>query len=127
MLSGLDWQTELEQKYPNSSIFHLFQVMIHSLDTDTCSNYGAGLLCFTQFCDSIKVSEADCMPTLESLISQFTAAFVGTSSEKMLNNWLAGLQFWHIINGAPWHASHLLHHTRRGFTKIIPPLARRAK
>jgi len=125
--SGLDWQTELEQKYPNSSIFRLFQVMIRSLDTDTRSNYGAGLLRFTQFCDSIKVLEADRMPASESLISQFAAAFAGTSSEKTLNNWLAGLQFWHIINGAPWRASHLLHHTRRGFAKMVPPSARRAK
>ncbi|KAG1858728.1 hypothetical protein DFJ58DRAFT_715772 [Suillus subalutaceus] len=101
--------------------------MICSLDTDTRSNYGAGLLHFTQFCDSIKIPEVERMPASEALISQFMAAFVGTSLEKTLNNWLAGLQFWHIINGAPWHASQLLHHTRRGFAKMVPPSTRRAK
>ncbi|KAG2158663.1 uncharacterized protein EDB93DRAFT_1076560, partial [Suillus bovinus] len=90
---------------------HRSQVMICSLDADMHSNYGAGLLCFTQFCDSIDISEAKHMPASEALISQFTAAYTGTFSDKTLNNWLAGLQFWHIINGATWHASHLLHHT----------------
>jgi hypothetical protein len=127
--SGMDWQASLEQKYPNSSLFRLFQVrlcvfsltillislsqvMIRSLDTDTRSNYGTGLLRFTQFCDSINIPEAERMPASEALISQFAAAFAGSSSEKTLNNWLAGLHFWHVVNGAPWLASHLLHHTR---------------
>ncbi|OJA08823.1 hypothetical protein AZE42_13079, partial [Rhizopogon vesiculosus] len=66
---GQEWQTELEKKYPDSSLFKLFHVMIHSLDLDTRSNYGAGLLCFTQFCDSLGIAEQDRMPAAESLIS----------------------------------------------------------
>lgn len=101
--------------------------MVRSLDTNTRSNYGAGLLRYTQFCDSINIPEAERMPAAEALLSQFAAAFAGTTSEKTLNNWLAGLQFWHVINGARWHGSQLLHHTRRGFSKMVPPSSRRAK
>lgn len=101
--------------------------MIRSLDQDTRSNYGAGLLRFTQFCDSINVPENQRMPASEALISQFVAAFVGITATKTLNNWMAGLQFWHIVNGAPWLASALVHHTRRGFSKMVPPSSRRAK
>lgn len=101
--------------------------MIRSLDQDTRSNYGAGLLRFTQFCDSINVPEHDRMPASEVLVAQFAAAHAGSASAKTLNNWLCSLQFWHIINGAPWPSASLLHHTRRGFSKMVPPSSHRAK
>ncbi|KAG1735978.1 hypothetical protein EDB19DRAFT_1580755, partial [Suillus lakei] len=125
--AGQDWQSTLEDKYPNSSLFRLFQVMVRSLDTNTRSNYGVGLLRYTQFCDSINIPESERMPAAEVLLSQFAAAFAGSTSEKTLNNWLAGLQFWHVINGAQWHGAQFLHHTRRGFSKMVPPSSRRAK
>ncbi|KAG1731061.1 uncharacterized protein EDB91DRAFT_1206726, partial [Suillus paluster] len=53
--AGQEWQAELEKNFPNASLFHLFQVMIRSLDQDTHSNYSAGLLRFMQFCNSINV------------------------------------------------------------------------
>jgi len=102
------------------------QVMIHSLDQDTCSNYSTGLLRFTQFCDSINVPESQHMPASEALLAQFITAFAGITASKTLDNWMAGLQFWHIVNGATWHASAMAHHTRRGFSKMVPPSARRA-
>ncbi|KAG2037473.1 hypothetical protein BDR03DRAFT_863783 [Suillus americanus] len=72
--------------------------MICSLDQDTHSNYGAGLLQFMQFCDSINISEQDRMPASGILMAQFTAAHAGLASAKTLNNWLCGLQFWNVIN-----------------------------
>ncbi|KAG1804573.1 hypothetical protein EV424DRAFT_1474442 [Suillus variegatus] len=93
--SGTDWQAALEQKYPDSSLFRLFQT--------------------------------ERMPAAEALLSQFMAAFTGTTSAKTLNNWLAGLQFWHIINGAQWQGAQLLHHTHHGFSKMVPSSSRRTK
>ncbi|KAG0694084.1 hypothetical protein DFH29DRAFT_985347 [Suillus ampliporus] len=63
----------------------------------------------------------------EALLAQFVAAFAGITASKTLNNWMAGLQFWHIVNGAPWHASAMVHHTRCGFSKMVPPSSRCAK
>ncbi|KAG0692901.1 hypothetical protein DFH29DRAFT_447661 [Suillus ampliporus] len=80
-----------------------------------------------QFCDSINVPEDQHMPASEALLAQFVAAFAGITASKTLNNWMAGLQFWHIVNGTPWHASAMVHHTRRGFSKMVPPSSRRAK
>jgi hypothetical protein len=40
---------------------------------------------------------------------------------------MAGLQFWHIINGALWHAAAMVHHTRCGFSKMVPPSTHWAK
>ncbi|KAG1719864.1 DNA breaking-rejoining enzyme, partial [Suillus paluster] len=102
-------------------------VMVRSLDADTRSNYGAGLLRFTQFCDSINIPEAERMPAADTLVAQFAAAFAGTTSDKTLNNWLAGLQFWHVINGASWQSAPLLHHARRGFAKMVPTSSCRTK
>jgi hypothetical protein len=37
----------------------LMEVMLSSLEPKTRSNYGAGLLCFTQFCDQLTIPEQD--------------------------------------------------------------------
>jgi hypothetical protein len=73
----------------------------HSLDKNTHSNYGTGLLCFTQFCDTSGVPEVDWMPAAELLL----ASSAGLTSDKTLSNWLAGLHYWH-----PWHGADMLHH-----------------
>lgn len=39
----------------------------------------------------------------------------------------AGLQYWHVVNGAPWHGSDMLHHVHHGFSKLVPPSSKRAK
>ncbi|KIK82182.1 hypothetical protein PAXRUDRAFT_154370 [Paxillus rubicundulus Ve08.2h10] len=106
--AGLKQQKELESKLPDSLVFKLFQVMIWSLDQDTRSNYSASLLWFTQYCDSCNVPEGDCMPTSKSLISAFAALHTATASDKTLNNWLAGLHFWHIVNNTNWHGANMV-------------------
>lgn len=95
--------------------------MLQSLDVNTRSNYGAGLLRFTQFCDQLSIPEVDCMPASSELLALFAAHHAGQLSDKTLNNWLAGLHFWHIVNGALWNGDDMLHHVRRGFTKLVPP------
>lgn len=101
--------------------------MLQSLDHSTRSNYGAGLLRFTQFCDLLALPEESRMPASPELISLFSAHHAGHASEKTLNNWLAGLHFWHIVNGAPWYGDDMLRHVRRGFTKLVPPSSKRNK
>lgn len=121
------FQTSLEASLPDTAILNLFKVMLHSLDENTRSNYGAGLLRFTQHCDANNIPEADWMPASEPLLSSFAASAAGLMSEKTLSNWLAGLHYWHVVNGAPWHGADMLHHVRRGFAKLVPPSSKRAK
>jgi hypothetical protein len=121
------FQSALDSQLPSSAILKLFKVMLFSLDENTRSNYGAGLLRFTQYCDSHSIPEHSRMPASEILLSSFAASAAGSVSESALNNWLAGLQYWHVVNGAAWHGSDMLHHVRRGFSKLVPPSSKRAK
>ncbi|KAF9221247.1 hypothetical protein BS17DRAFT_797242 [Gyrodon lividus] len=101
--------------------------MLRSLDEDTYGNYNAGLLHFTQFCDSQNISEADHMPALASLLSAFASAHAGTISDKTVSKWPASLHFWHVINHAEWNANNMLHHVHHGITKMVPPSSKCAK
>ncbi|KIK81678.1 hypothetical protein PAXRUDRAFT_746987 [Paxillus rubicundulus Ve08.2h10] len=62
------------------------------------------------------------MPASENLIAAFAASHAATASDKTPNNWLAGLHFWHTVNGATWHGA-----DRRGFAKMVPSSSQRAK
>lgn len=117
----------MECRFPHSAVFRLFQVVLQSLDHNTRSNYGAGLLRFTQFCDDHNIPESDCIPASAPLLSLFASHQAGRASDKTLNNWLAGLHFWHIVNGAPWNGDDMLRHVRRGFAKLVPLTSKRAK
>lgn len=126
---GIDFQHELESLLPESVILKMFFVALHSLDVDTQSNYGAGLLRFTQFCDRISISEDKRMPASSDLLSAFVADASGTVSDSTVNNWLSGLHYWHIVNGADWHgsSSELLRHMHRGLSRLVPPTSKCAR
>ncbi|KIK95450.1 hypothetical protein PAXRUDRAFT_140624 [Paxillus rubicundulus Ve08.2h10] len=125
--TGIQFQRDLESQFSHSSVFKLFQVMLCSLDKDICGNYGAGLLCFTQFCDSQKISEVNRMPASTSLLSAFASAHAGTVSDKTVSNWLAGLHFWHVVNHTSWNTDGMLHHICRGVAKMVSPSSKCSK
>jgi hypothetical protein len=50
------------------------------------------------------------MPASKILLSSFAASAAGQLSDKTLSSWLAGLHYWHVINGAQWHGKDMLHH-----------------
>jgi len=96
--------------------------MIQPLGKDTRSNSGAGLLRFTQFCDNINIPESERMPASADLPSAFLSNAAGTISNSTANSWMAGLHYWHTVNGAIWNGadSDLLRHLRRGLVKLVP-------
>ncbi|KAG1732516.1 hypothetical protein EDB19DRAFT_1640184, partial [Suillus lakei] len=126
---GLQFQNDLLQRFPNSIVLKIFLVMIQSLDEDTRSNYGAGLLRFTQFCDLHNVPEPSRMPASSELLAAFLANAASTVSSSAANSWMAGLHYWHSVNGADWHGgeSDVLRHIRRGLSKLTPPSSKRTK
>ncbi|KAG1746870.1 hypothetical protein EDB19DRAFT_1582231, partial [Suillus lakei] len=87
---------------------------------DTCSNYGAGLLHFTQFCDLHNIPKPSHMPASPELLAAFLANAAGTVSSSAANSWMAGLHYWHSINGADWHGG-------EGLSKLTPPSSKRTK
>ncbi|KAG2132464.1 DNA breaking-rejoining enzyme [Suillus bovinus] len=120
---GITFQNQLEQLYPESYVVKLFFVMAESLDESTRNDYGAGLLHFNQFCDRLSIPEQDRMPASEVLLSIFIADAAGSISSSTADNWLAGLRFWHVINGAQWYGerSECLRHVQRGLRHLAPP------
>ena len=105
----------------------LMEVMLSSLEPKTRSNYGAGLLRFTQFCDQLAIPELDRCPASETLVSAFIASYAGKQSVDCVNGWLAGLRFWHTFQGAPWLGGPILSSVKKGVAKLIPDQSHRDK
>lgn len=99
----------------------LFLVISEGLELRTKSNYGAGLLHFTQFCDTLGVPERARMPASEVLVAAFVAAHAGQVRHDTIANWLLGLAVWHAINGARWPGGSILTYVKKGAKKIEPP------
>ncbi|KAF8076565.1 DNA breaking-rejoining enzyme, partial [Lyophyllum atratum] len=120
----------LVQALPSCDARALLEVMLFSLDEETRSNYGAGLLRFTQYCDSRSIPESQRMPASDILLCGFsTAMAAGKVARTTLDNWLAGIRFWHLVNGAVWNGegSEMLKAVKRGVSKLVPVDAKRAK
>jgi hypothetical protein len=130
------WSTPFAEEYkktmaqlPPSDATRLFEAMLASLDESTRCCYAAGLLRFTQWCDhpSRRIPEEDRMPASERLISLFISAHVGYVQPTTINNWTAGLRFWHIINGAQWVMGDMLKQVKKGASKLAPADGKRPK
>ena len=70
-------QNAIISHIPATISANLMDVMLVSLEEKTRSNYGTGLLRFTQFCDTHDIDEADRCPASEVLISAFIASYAG--------------------------------------------------
>jgi hypothetical protein len=112
---------------PAHAASNLINVMLLSLEPKTRSNYGAGLLRFTQFCDANSISEHHRCPASEILISAFIASFAGLRSTDCINGWLAGIKWWHTFQGADWHGANMLASVKKGIAKAVPESSRRSK
>ncbi|KIP02155.1 hypothetical protein PHLGIDRAFT_79547 [Phlebiopsis gigantea 11061_1 CR5-6] len=71
-------------------------------------NYSAKLLHFTQFCNLHGILESQCMPASDALLVAFVAEWSGKVAKTTVESWIAGLSFWHTLNKAAWHSSHML-------------------
>ena len=86
------------------------------------SNYQAGVLRFTQFCDIFNIPEDLQMPAPEWLLLIFiTTQGAGSVGSGVMKSWLLGIKFWHIINDAPWHGAHLLKRATQDTRSATPP------
>ncbi|KAG1873415.1 DNA breaking-rejoining enzyme [Suillus tomentosus] len=126
---------------PHSDLFHstllsdlpldtasnLFDVILISVEPKTRENYGVGLLRFHQFCDSISIPEDKRLPASEHLIAAFISSWAGRVAETTADNWLAGLHFWHQINGAHWNGHALLRRAKQGLAKVVPDTSKRPR
>jgi len=69
----------------------------------TWEGWGAGLLCFNQYCDSIGLLEEGRMPTSELLPALFIAnCATGSMSSSIVDKWIVGIHWGHQIADVPW-------------------------
>ena len=100
---GLTKLHELSHFLPPHIVACEHIIMVRAIKPKMLSNYGTGLLRFTQFCDNFNIPESIRMPTPEWLLSHFiTTHGTGSVGGGSLRTWLLGLELWHIINSAPW-------------------------
>ncbi|KAG2354913.1 hypothetical protein BDR07DRAFT_1304755 [Suillus spraguei] len=112
----------LLKQLPFEDVVKLLDVMLMSVEIKMCENYGSGLLRFHQYCDSRNVSEKLCMPVPDHLLASFIASWAGRVIGTTVQNWLAGIHFWHNLHGAPWHGNSLMRSATTGLTKLIVSL-----
>lgn len=118
---GLQFRAMLSKTTSPESARRVVDTMLASLEESSRKNYGAGLLRFTQFCDIMSVPEDARMPAPDHLLASFIANWSGVvSSRSTVDTWIAGISFWHAINGAPWQGGKLLKVTCAGALKLQP-------
>lgn len=120
-------QAHLLRYFPVSSLDAVHCVAEAHLDPSTRASYSSGLMCFNQHCDAYNVPEEAQIPASKFLLSSFISAHAGKVSKSAVNNWLAGLEFWHTLNGAPWHGRRLLRLVKGGVFEVAPSGSKRAK
>ena len=84
------WKTPHAQTYADSIEIYLpksvrtllFNISLSSLEEKTRSNYGAGLLRFTQFCDAFSIPEELRMPAPEWLLAAFAAVAIAATAKR---------------------------------------------
>src|SRR5882724_9219660 len=125
---GLDKLHSLSSLLPPHIIARKCVILVRAAKPQTLSNYGAGLVRFTQFCDTFNIPKPMRMPAPEWLLSHFItthgASSVGSGS---LRTWLLGLELWHIFNGSPWHGATYLRRAIQGSKSNAPAGASLAK
>jgi hypothetical protein len=124
---GQLYTDSIEQYLPKSVCTLLFNVSLSSLEEKTRSNYGAGLLRFTQFCDAFNIPEELRMPAPEWLLAAFTAVAAGSISRSCIDGWLSGISFWHSVNGAKWNGDNQLRIAKAAVSKLVPESSKKEK
>jgi len=100
-------------------------VLGEAVTPKTCEGWGAGLLWFNQYCDSISLPEEGQMPTSELLLALFVAnCAAGNIASSTIDKWLAGIQGGHQIADAPWFNSQLLSQAKKGAMRLAPAASR---
>ena len=107
--------------FPGHVIAHHHLFISQSVNKEMLSNYSAGLIHFTRFCNNFSIMEASRMLVSEALLATFITHWGADSVRPgTLKSWLLSIELWHNINGAPWNGAALLCHAISGAAKNKP-------
>ena len=94
----------------------------------TRETYGAGLRVYHIFCNCKGISEEKRAPTIPLLIVAFISTIAGAYSGKSANNYVFGIQAWHVLHGIDWKIDGLeLKALLKAADKAAPALSQRPK
>ncbi|KAF8579708.1 hypothetical protein K439DRAFT_1648407 [Ramaria rubella] len=111
----------LDSHFPSSHIHQMQDIICASVIKKTRGNWGASILQFNQYCDSIHVPEEGCMPAPEILLRLFVAnCGAGLVTDDCISSWLAGIHRWHQIHDAPWFGDKAISLVIKGTSRLVP-------
>ena len=90
---ALSHHNQVTSQIPFLAASILMHGMLSSLKQKTRSNYSAGLLRFTQYCDQLHIPEHKHCPACETLLSAFIASYAGKRVYQQLVSGLAILAY----------------------------------
>jgi hypothetical protein len=112
--------------FPVAHLSRLQGVLCSAVEEKTREGWGAGLLRFNQYCDSIGIPEEGRMPAPQILLCLFVANMgAGKASESCISGWLAGVHRAHQVHNAPWYGGDILTLAKKGAAKLVPPESKR--
>jgi hypothetical protein len=80
----------------------ILEVVCASWAQSTKETYGAGLLVFHVYCDSLNIPEEQRCPISRNLLLAFLSSCAGSYSGAALANYAAALRAWHLLHGRLW-------------------------
>ncbi|KZT10995.1 uncharacterized protein LAESUDRAFT_643395, partial [Laetiporus sulphureus 93-53] len=120
-------QSRFASSLSSKHLFTLFSCLLSSVERKMRSNYGAGLLRFNQFCDSLHIPESTRMPVSDYLLAALLAEWQSRTVRYTVDTWLADLHFWHTIHGAPWLGGDMVKTACKAISKAVPAISHRPK
>ncbi|KAF8589259.1 hypothetical protein K439DRAFT_1645172 [Ramaria rubella] len=106
---------------PKWNEYGIGDVICSSIIKKTRGNWGTGVLHFHQYCDSINMPEAGCMPAPKIILCLFIANYgAGKVTDDCISNWLTGIHRWHQVHGAPWFGDKALNLVICGAGRLAP-------
>ena len=103
------------------------QLALSSYAQSTKATYGTGLLRFHEYCDTIALPETSRTPASTTIIAGFITYLSGRYSKTAINNFIAGVKAWHVVNNLHVDLdNNLIQTLLRGAARVQPlPLPRR--
>ncbi|KAF5381801.1 hypothetical protein D9615_005585 [Tricholomella constricta] len=93
----ISFVSDLSSYVPPQFISQFFFTMLSALAPKTREAYAAGLLHFHQFCDTISLPGESRVPASEIILAIFCSSWAGRVARSTIDEWLAGLRFWHVF------------------------------
>ena len=81
---------------------HSIVTLLIPVEPNTHEAYGAGLLHFAQYCDTVNVSESDRMSASDVLLGAFASSGAAKVARGSVEQRIAGICLWHAINCPLW-------------------------